>query len=58
MKVCSFCGKSEDQVGHMITSPNADICSACVLICMAMLLEEFLKRVQIDGKQTKVKDQD
>ncbi len=58
MKVCSFCGKSEDQVGCMITSPNADICSDCVLMCMAILLEEFLKRVQIDGKQTKVKDQD
>ena len=29
---CSFCGKSQDEVPHMIAGPDdADICNECVM---------------------------
>ncbi len=33
MKYCSFCGKSEEQVDHLITGPGVCICSDCVELC-------------------------
>jgi ATP-dependent Clp protease ATP-binding subunit ClpX len=28
--VCSFCGKSEDSVTHIVTGPGVNICDECV----------------------------
>ena len=40
---CSFCGKTQDQVGRMISGPNgAFICDECVDICAEIIEEENL----------------
>ncbi|HEX8890365.1 MAG TPA: ClpX C4-type zinc finger protein [Pyrinomonadaceae bacterium] len=30
---CSFCGKSENEVGKLVSGPNVYICDECVNIC-------------------------
>lgn len=41
---CSFCGKTQDQVGRMISYPNgAFICDECVDICAEIIEEENLE---------------
>ena len=38
---CSFCGKTQDQVGKLISGPNgAYICDECVDICAEIIEEE------------------
>lgn len=38
---CSFCGKTQDQVGRLISGPNgAFICDECVDICAEIIEEE------------------
>uniref|UniRef100_UPI004056E0B8 ATP-dependent Clp protease ATP-binding subunit ClpX n=1 Tax=Agathobacter sp. TaxID=2021311 RepID=UPI004056E0B8 len=38
---CSFCGKTQEQVGRLISGPNgAFICDRCVDICMEIIEEE------------------
>ncbi|WP_399063331.1 ClpX C4-type zinc finger protein [Streptomyces sp. BB1-1-1] len=37
---CSFCGKTRNQVGHLITGPGVNICSDCVDLCQAIIEEE------------------
>ena len=40
---CSFCGKTQDQVGRLISGPNgAFICDECVDICAEIIEEENL----------------
>lgn len=37
---CSFCGKSQETVGKLISSPNdprAYICDECVFVCASIL---------------------
>ena len=31
--VCSFCGKSQDDVDRHIAGPGVYICSACIRVC-------------------------
>lgn len=37
---CSFCGKSPDEVGKLITGPSVHICSECVEMCNEILRED------------------
>ncbi len=40
---CSFCGKTQDQVGKLIAGPNgAFICDECIEICNEILDEEMI----------------
>lgn len=39
-KICSFCGRSSDEVENMVTGPGVYICSECIDICHNILLEE------------------
>ena len=43
MKVCNFCGKSDEKVKLMVTSCKADICCECILECVRILLEQLQK---------------
>jgi ATP-dependent Clp protease ATP-binding subunit ClpX len=36
---CSFCGKSQHEVGQMIAGPTVFICDACVARCVTLLEE-------------------
>lgn len=47
---CSFCGKSQDQVGRLIAGPGVYICSECVELCNEIIKEELSKDgVDIDS---------
>jgi AraC-like DNA-binding protein len=37
---CSFCGKSQRQVGKLIAGPGVYICNECVALCVEILDEE------------------
>ncbi len=39
--VCSFCGKTKEQVRRLIAGPNGvHICDQCVALCNQLLAEE------------------
>ncbi|MCE5311815.1 MAG: ATP-dependent Clp protease ATP-binding subunit ClpX, partial [Nitrospiraceae bacterium] len=38
--VCSFCGKSHDDVKKLIAGPNVHICNECVGLCNEIIAEE------------------
>jgi ClpX C4-type zinc finger protein len=38
--VCSFCGKSQDEVRKMIAGPTVYICDECIDLCNDILAEE------------------
>jgi ATP-dependent Clp protease ATP-binding subunit ClpX len=40
---CSFCGKSQSQVGKLIAGPEVYICDECVRLCSDILNEELIK---------------
>ena len=40
---CSFCGKSQSQVGKLIAGPGVYICDECVRLCSDILNEELIK---------------
>lgn len=43
LKVCSFCGRSQDKVGRLLAGPTGDvfICDECVALCDDILCDEF-----------------
>ncbi len=41
--ICSFCGKSQDEVRKLIAGPNIYICDECVELCNDILREEVEK---------------
>jgi ATP-dependent Clp protease ATP-binding subunit ClpX len=36
---CSFCGKSQQEVGKLIAGPSVFICDECIELCNEMVLE-------------------
>lgn len=48
MKICDFCGKSQEQVRRMITAVKADICGECVMLCMDVLLSDISQYEEIN----------
>ena len=40
---CSFCGRSQDQVEHLVAGRGAYICSDCVRLCMNIVDEDLPK---------------
>ncbi|MBI2371175.1 MAG: AAA family ATPase, partial [Deltaproteobacteria bacterium] len=39
--VCSFCGKSQDEVRKLIAGPTVYICDECVELCNDIIAEEY-----------------
>lgn len=39
--VCSFCGKSQEQVVRMVVGPGVNICNECVDVCYGLLHENI-----------------
>ncbi|WP_311407087.1 ATP-dependent Clp protease ATP-binding subunit ClpX [Liquorilactobacillus uvarum] len=39
--VCSFCGKSQDQVKKIVAGPGVYICNECIDLCKEIIDEEF-----------------
>ena len=38
---CSFCGKNENEVKHLVTREDRRICNECLDLCSAILAEEL-----------------
>ena len=38
--VCSFCGKSQDEVRKLIAGPTVYICELCIELCNDIIAEE------------------
>ena len=45
--LCSFCGKSQEEVSKIIAGPAVYICDECVFLCLQVLFDESVKRVGI-----------
>ena len=50
---CSWCGKSQDEVGKLIAGPNVFICDECVVLCAVVVapdaeeeFDAFLERIR------------
>jgi len=41
--VCSFCGKSQDEVKKLIAGPSVYICDECIELCTNIIEEEYQK---------------
>ena len=37
--VCSFCGKSQEEVGKLIAGPNVYICDECIELCNEIMTD-------------------
>lgn len=48
---CSFCGKSQDEVRHLIAGPGVYICNECVELCEQVISEQPMPSFPpLDGK--------
>ncbi|KRN34365.1 ATP-dependent Clp protease ATP-binding subunit ClpX [Liquorilactobacillus mali] len=43
--MCSFCGKSQDQVKKIVAGPGVYICNECIDLCKEIIDEEFRDQV-------------
>ena len=50
---CSFCGKSQSEVGRLIAGPGVYICDECVDLCVSVLQDES---GMYNRKQTREQD--
>ncbi len=41
--VCSFCGKSQDQVKKIVAGPGVYICNECIDLCKKIVDEELAR---------------
>ena len=39
--LCSFCGKSQDEVKKLIAGPSVYICDECIQLCIEIIAEEY-----------------
>lgn len=45
---CSFCGKSQDEVGKLIAGPDVFICDECIALCNEIVQEDQREKVLLD----------
>ena len=48
--LCSFCGKSQDEVKKLIAGPSVYICDECIQLCNEIIAEEYNQEEE-DGPQ-------
>jgi ATP-dependent Clp protease ATP-binding subunit ClpX len=36
-RICSFCGKTEDQARKLVAGPGVNICDSCVVVCKSII---------------------
>lgn len=47
--LCSFCGKSQDEVKKLIAGPSVYICDECIQLCNEIIDEEYSQEGQVKG---------
>jgi ATP-dependent Clp protease ATP-binding subunit ClpX len=60
--LCSFCGKSQDEVKKLIAGPSVYICDECIQLCNEIIAEEYGQETEKDDdvqlpKPYEIKDQ-
>ncbi len=51
--LCSFCGKSQDEVKKLIAGPSVYICDECIQLCTEIIAEEYGQEKESDAKLPK-----
>ena len=46
--LCSFCGKSQDEVKKLIAGPSVYICDECIQLCTEIIAEEYGEEKESD----------
>lgn len=49
--LCSFCGKSQDEVKKLIAGPSVYICDECIQLCNEIIAEEYSEEEKQDASQ-------
>ncbi|MGD2127317.1 MAG: ATP-dependent Clp protease ATP-binding subunit ClpX [Desulfobacteraceae bacterium] len=47
--LCSFCGKSQDEVKKLIAGPSVYICDECIQLCNEIIAEDYGQEVETDA---------
>ena len=47
--LCSFCGKSQDEVKKLIAGPSVYICDECIQLCNEIIAEDYGQDVDTDS---------
>jgi ATP-dependent Clp protease ATP-binding subunit ClpX len=47
--VCSFCGKSQDEVKKLIAGPSVYICDECIQLCNEIIAEDYGQELDTDS---------
>ncbi|HDM09194.1 MAG TPA: ATP-dependent Clp protease ATP-binding subunit ClpX [Desulfobacteraceae bacterium] len=47
--LCSFCGKSQDEVKKLIAGPSVYICDECIQLCNEIIAEEYAQEAEQEG---------
>lgn len=50
--VCSFCGKSQDQVRRMVAGNGVFICDQCIDLCADIIERELNEEVDVREEET------
>jgi len=53
--ICSFCGKSQDEVRKLIAGPNVYICDECIDLCNEIVSEDRLHDLEEQGDGSTLK---
>ena len=55
--VCSFCGKSQDEVDRIIAGPGVYICSECIKVCSSIVEEDLYEDAEMTYTKGNNKDE-
>jgi ATP-dependent Clp protease ATP-binding subunit ClpX len=53
--MCSFCGKSQDEVKKLIAGPSVYICDECIQLCNEIIAEEYTQESEDDASSQLLK---
>ena len=56
--MCSFCGKSQDEVKKLIAGPSVYICDECIQLCNEIIAEEYTQESEEDPASDLLKPAD
>jgi ATP-dependent Clp protease ATP-binding subunit ClpX len=56
--MCSFCGKSQDEVKKLIAGPSVYICDECIQLCNEIIAEEYTQESEEDSSSALLKPAD
>jgi len=53
--LCSFCGKSQEEVKKLIAGPSVYICDECIQLCNEIIAEEYTQETKDDSTEQLLK---